>query len=128
MNELYWVANYSDGSKFEKFNSEGKERRYEEIDRDRLVRFDLLEVGTNHPVYSLYIREGQRLIYRRRTLVTITGGVEKNRVIIYLVGYQQTIMTPSGPRTIVVLNYIHEDGSISLDGARNNLELLDFEK
>lgn len=118
MKELYWVANYIDGSKLTQFEG-GVEKKYVDIDRDNLVRFDLLDFDTNKPVYSLYLHDGQKLIFRRRTLMQIG----KPPVIIFLVGYQLTVLTNSGPKNIVVINYIHEDGSISLDGTRDNLEL-----
>ena len=49
------------------------------------------------------------------------------RVIVYLVGWQMNIFTNSGIKNMVVINYIHEDGSIALDGSRNNLQLLEIE-
>lgn len=123
--ELNWVAIYEDGSKLEQF-SEGKENKYKDIDRERLVRFDLIERATNKAVYSLYLQDGQRLIFRRRTLKPLDA--KKPDVVIFLVGWQQTILTNSGPRNITVINYFYPDGSVSLDGARNNLELLKHEQ
>ena len=122
MRELYWIANYSDKTVLRQF-FDGKENSYQDIDRNRLERFDLLDWDTNKPVYSLYLREGQRLIFRRRTLKQIG----KPDVTIFLVGYQIIVFTEGGPKSIVVINYLHEDGSIALDGPRNNLELLSFE-
>lgn len=124
MRELYWVANYSNGEKFEQFSTEGLERKYEDIDREKLERFDMLEKGSNKTVYSLYLREGQRLIFRRRTLIDVASG---KRVVIFLVGYQMTVMAMGGPKNLIVINYLHEDGSVALDGARDNLQLLNFE-
>lgn len=120
--ELYWVANYINDTSLKQFQ-DSKEMKYEDIDRERLVRFDLIDKITDKPVYSLYLRDGQKLIFRRRTLKKIN----RPDVVIFLVGYQMTIMTNSGPKNIVVINYLHPDGSIALDGPRNNLELLDFE-
>lgn len=124
MKQLYWVANYKDGEKFEQFTPDGLERRYADIDREKLVRFDMVDKDTKKAIYSVYLREGKRLIYRRRTLVPIG---QQARVTIYLVGWQMSVATTSGINNIVVINYIHEDGSIALDGSRDNLELLDFE-
>lgn len=119
---LMWVANYDDETKLYQFES-GKENKYVDINRDRLVRFDMVSRDTNKPIYALYLREGQQLIFRRRTLKRIN----KPDVVIFLVGYKQTFMTLSGPRSNIVINYIHPDGSISLDGSRDNLELLPLE-
>ena len=127
MRELYWVANYSDKTRFEQFNAEGKERKYADIDRGRLVRFDMVDKETNKAVYAMYIHAGQRLIFRRRTLKQISReGI--NTIVVFLVGYQETVMTLNGAKNITVINYIHPDGSISLDDHRNNLEMLDFER
>jgi hypothetical protein len=125
MIDLYWVANYEDGNKLEQFSPEGKERRYADIGRDKLTRFDMVEKKTAKAIFSVYLRQGQRLIYRRRSLINMNGG---ERVIVYLVGWQMTVMTNSGPRNITAINYIHQDGSIALDDSRDNLELLDFER
>jgi len=124
MKNIYWVANYKDGSTLKQFEGD-IENKYQDINRNALVRFDI--ISNNKPIYSVYIRDGQQLIYRRRTLIKI-GSEKEKRAIIYLVGWQSRVMTLSGPKNITVINYIHEDGSISLDGPRKNLQLLDFEK
>jgi hypothetical protein len=120
--ELTWVANYEDGTKLEQFQ-DGKEMKYADIDRDRLVRFDMIDVATKKPIYALYLSEGQQLIFRRRTLKQF----KMPDVVLFLVGYKITFMTNIGAKTHVVINYLHPDGSVALDGARNNLELLPFE-
>ena len=132
INELYWVANYIDGSKLTQYEGVTgfdyeKENKYADIDRDRLNRFDLIKTETGKPVYSVYVHEGQKLIYRRRTLRPVIPTPQNPVTIIYLVGYQMNIMTNSGIRNFIVINYIHEDGSIALDGPRNNLQLLPLE-
>lgn len=119
---LMWVANYDDETKLYQFEA-GKENKYADINRERLVRFDMVNRDTNKPIYAMYLREGQQLIFRRRTLKKIN----QPDTVIFLVGYKQTFMTLSGPRTNIVMNYIHPDGSIALDGSRDNLELLSLE-
>lgn len=123
--ELEWVANYIDGTKLRRFRPEGGENKYADIDVDKLERFDLVNTQTKKVVYALYLREGQKLIYRRRTFRRMDGSPD---VVVYLVGYNMTIMTNAGPKAIIVINYIHPDGSIALDGPRNNLKLLAFEE
>lgn len=124
--ELNWRAVYDDDTVLNQFEGEGenrKENKYKDINRERLVRFDMVNPATGKAHYALYLREGQQLIFRRRTLKKIN----QPDTVIFLVGYQQTVMANTGPLNQVVINYIHPDGSIALDGARNNLELLDFE-
>jgi hypothetical protein len=122
--EMYWIANYEGGSKLMQFEN-GKENKYGDIDREKLERFDMVESATDKIIYSMYLRDGQKLIYRRRTLKRLDGTPD---AVIYLVGWQMTMMTNSGPRSIKVINYFHPDGSIALDGDRDNLELLSIEQ
>lgn len=121
---LEWRAIYIDGTQLTQYNENGTENKYQDIDRANLVRFDLLKKDTKHTIFSVYLREGQRLIYRRRTLVNMGNG---SKTLVYLVGWQQTVYTNAGPKNVTAINYVYEDGSIALDGARNNLELLGHE-
>ena len=124
--ELTWKANYQgeDGKLSDEFlaqfNDDGTENKYKDIDRFRLARFDMLNEDKK-VVFSLYLRKYQRLIFRRRTFIKVTTN---EKVIVYLVGWQQTITTPVGQRNVTSIAYLHEDGSVALDGHRNNLELL----
>lgn len=129
--DLYWRAVYEDKSflmQYETKKGKQVENKYPAIDREKLVRFDLLDFETNKAVYSLWLNEGQKLIYRRRTLKEVNFRTHQiKNYVVWIVGYQHTIMTGSGPRNFVVCNYIYEDGSIALDGARDNLELYPIE-
>lgn len=125
--DLYWRAVYNDNSEFHQYNEDGSENKYFDIDRERLMRFDLLDKATDKPVYALWLNTGQQLIYRRRTLKPVIPTPENPEQVIFLVGYKQTIITPMGPHSIVIINYIYEDGSVALDGARDNLELFPIE-
>ena len=123
---LTWKAIYEDGESLSQYNEDKTENFYKDIQRQKLVRFDL--VNGEKTVHSLYLREGQRLIFRRRNFIRLSKDKEE-RHMIYLVGWQMTIITASGQlKNIAAINYIHEDGSIALDNSRDNLELLDFEK
>lgn len=124
--ELYWRAVYSDGEELLQYEG-GKENKYPNIDRERLQRFDLLDFMTNKPVYSLWINEGEQLIFRRRTLKPAVPSPTRPEQVIYMVGYKYTYITNSGVRNRVIINYIYEDGSVALDGARDNLELYPIE-
>lgn len=125
---LSWKAVYYDDSELLQY-SDGVENRYKDIDRDKLKRFDIINEDKKKTILSVYFPkdENRQLIYRRRTFVEM-GPEGQKRVIVYLVGWRQTYMTLVGPRNQIVINYIHEDGSISLDGARDNLEILKLEK
>ncbi len=122
---LTWRAVYKDKKALPQYNADGTENAYKDIDRYRLGRFDLLNEDEKI-VYSVYIHTGQRLIFRRRNLITLgrIGLEERSRKIIYIVGWQMTIKTPEKLRNITSINYIHEDGRVELDGSRSNLELV----
>lgn len=122
---LTWRAVYRDNKALPQYNADGTENAYKDIDRYRLRRFDLLD-GDEKIVYSVYIHTGQRLIFRRRNLITIgrVGLGEKGRKVVYIVGWQMTVKTPTKLRNIASINYIHEDGRVELDDSRSNLELV----
>lgn len=122
---LTWRAIYRDKKYLPQYNDDGTENGYKDIDRYRLVRFDLL--AGEEPIYSVYLNKDQRLIFRRRNFIKL-GPQGEERHIIYLVGWQMTLKTNQGYRNITALNYLYEDGSIALDDERNNLELVDQEK
>lgn len=126
LHDYYWVANYFDGSKLSQYETKnGKqiENKYPNINREQLERFDLVDYETNKPIFSLWIHEGQQLIYRRRTIRPVIVTPQRPIQIIWLVGYQHKVFTPAGLQSFKVINYIYQDGSIALDNDRSNLEL-----
>ena len=119
---ITWKAIYNDGSCLTQYNADGTENRYEDIDRYKLSRFDLYKNADidKTPFYSLYLRHGQRLIFRRRNFISTNG----ERHMIIIVGWQKTYDTKPLPTNATAINYIYEDGSIALDDSRNNLQLI----
>lgn len=130
--ELSWRAMYHDGQgkltgeSFVQHDGD-KENKYADIDRWRLGRFDLLN-AQGQIVFSLVIRKDQNLIYRRRTIRPLMGGTVDDIKVVYLCGWRQTVTTPKGQKNIMSIAYIYPDGSIQLDGAKDNLELLPDER
>lgn len=125
---LYWKAVYQKDGELDEneflsqFKEDGTENKYADIDRWRLGRFDLIRHEDNKAVYSVYLHSDQRLIWRRRTFKDLHSGEIKQ--VMHVVGWVMTIQTPKGPKNVYAFNYIHEDGSISLDDHRENIELL----
>lgn len=118
---LTWKAYYNDDSSLTQYNEDGKENKYKDIERHKLTHFDLInEAGKK--IHRTALHDGQRLIYRRRNFISL--GNTEERHLIYLVGWQMTIITPAGEKNITAINYIYEDGSVALDGHRDDLELL----
>lgn len=128
--ELYWRAVYNDGTflmQYEMKNGKQIENKYPNINREKLERFDLLDYTTNKVVFALFIHEGWKLIYRRRTLKRFNANQQFPDQVIWLVGYKEDILTNSGIRSRKVINYLYEDGSVALDDERENLELYQIE-
>src|SRR5215469_8895217 len=89
LHDYYWKAVYNDGSilpQYETKNGKQVENKYTDIDRDRLERFDVIDYETNKPHFSLWIHDGQQLIYRRRTLLPVSTKYPVQ--VIWMVGYQ----------------------------------------
>ena len=99
--------------------------RYEDIDRSRLASFCL--VRDCETVFNMILQEGQRLIWRKRTVITPGVGEQ----VWHLVGWQKTIQGEN----IQCISYIkEEDGYVLMAGEwqgdhvlMGNVELLDFE-
>jgi hypothetical protein len=107
---MNWEARYNDGTVLPKFNDDGSENRYEDIDRGKLESFALfMEIdGVNHPAIELHLDPGQNLIYRRR-VEKRSDGVE---FVVYLVGWKMQV----GGETVQSIAYISEAGEVHLAG------------
>lgn len=114
---LTWKALYVGGETLSQYNEDGTENKYRDIERHKLINFDLLDVN-GKTVHRTFLREGQRLIFRRRNFIRLSDQSEQQKHMIYLVGWQMTLLTMGGPKNVTALNYIYEDGSVALDDAR----------
>jgi len=118
---MFWKAIYNDGGYLSQYNEDNSENSYKDIDRTKLSRFELYDL--DKLVFCLHIKEGQRLIFRRRNFIEVSEKGEKRWQVI-LVGYQYNDATGKNHK---VLNYIHENGLIELDDHRDDIQLLEFE-
>jgi hypothetical protein len=117
-----WRAVYTDGKYLD---AKDAEKGYADIDRTRLASFCLLKEDT--VVFQLSLQPGQRLIWRKRTVITPGAGEQ----VWHLVGWQKTIQGEN----IQCISYIkEEDGYVLMAGEwqgdhilMGNVELLDFE-
>jgi len=97
-----------------------KENKYQDIDRNRLTHFAILN-EVNKPILVVeFERPTQKFIYRRRTFMDMQGNVKG---VVYLVGWHENIKG----QNIKVINYIYPNGKIILAGAKDDLELLECE-
>jgi len=119
MRNLTWKAHYHDGEILSQFSPDGSENGYHDIDRNRLSHFALYE--NEKAVFSVRLHDGQRLIYRRRSIMQGSGNLVG---VVYLVGWQ---MTYKG-KNIKAINYVYGDGAVELDDDRSDLNLRPYEK
>ena len=114
-------AVYTDGT----YKELTKGARYEDIDRSRLASFCLMKDGK--AIFHLVLQQGQRLIWRKRVIVT-PGGREQ---VWHLVGWQKTI----GDENIQCIAYVKDDDGYVLIAGQwegehilmGGVELMDFE-
>ena len=117
---IYWKAVYKDGTSLTQFEEDGKENKYPDINRSKLVAFEIRKAGIEDKpdklLFKLFLDPGRRLIYRRRLLDKMKFGKANpefvSREIIYLVGWQATI----GGRNVQDIAYVFEDGHVELSG------------
>jgi hypothetical protein len=121
MNTITWRAVYTDGSYLD---AKDAAKGYADIDRTRLASFCLLK--EEKVIFHLVLKPDQRLIWRKRTLLT-PGAPER---VFHLVGYQKTIKGEN----FQCIAYVDEDGTVIMAGEwegdhilMGNVELLDFE-
>lgn len=112
MNEYNWIAHYDDGTTI----AEKEGKTYRDIDRSRLKTFQLFD--NENLKFSLTIHDGQRLIFRRRKTVNMSG---QTTDVTYLVGYQ---FNDSTGKNYKVISYVHNNGMVELDDDRSDLVVL----
>ena len=108
---MLWKAIYSDGTELNQHEN-GQELSYYKIDQSKLKFFSLINNGK--VVLVLHIFDGRKLIYRRRVMIHQHTGEQE---VIYLVGWQKNI----NGENVQSIAYIHEDGTIVISGAFNEL-------
>lgn len=79
-----WEVEYKDGTLFSQIGHNGGKNAYEDIDRDRLAVFRLLDRDIGNTILMMKFEPGQKLIWRRRTDLI-------NDTVVHLVGKKQTI-------------------------------------
>lgn len=111
---MQFRALYKDGTNFEWDDDISNGKGYDKIDRTKLVGMELYHEGSL--VHRLHLEDGQRLIYRRRPLFSMTNVLKG---LVYLVGYQETVQ---GKNRQAILG-IFADGHTELIGSWKNAPL-----
>lgn len=131
-----WEAVYNDGTSLWECNSKGQViNKYSDIERKRVTQFRLYKTDerldnelmkTLKPVYTIDIKEGRRLIWRKRRHQRLLESTPF--LTIYIVGWQETI----DGRNVQSIVYIYPDGRTELSERKSNGELdvvlFDFEE
>lgn len=133
MPELKWRAVYRDGTYLHQEGS-GHEPagRYADIDRKRLVQFELCDPADGgRAVARVILQPGRRLVARRRTCITVTPEGQQARHF-WLLGWQELGWADSqGTRNRQAIMTVWEDERqpVTLSGARgdDDIVLLDCE-
>jgi len=112
---LSWKAVYKDGSMLPQLRKDGKENKYEDIDRDNLEFFELLK--GEKLIFKLHLEPGRRLIVRRRTIGNFFDPSVND--VVWLVGWQWN----ANGRNVQDLAWIFEDGHVELTGRFKNCPL-----
>jgi hypothetical protein len=108
---LSWQCVYTDNTVLNQYNEDGTENSYTDIDRSKLSEFRLFDEA-GELKFSLVLDEGQRLIYRRRVFKTLNNGDDNSEVVVYLVGWQDTV----NGKNVQAISYIREDWPVVMGG------------
>lgn len=108
---MRWRAVYSDGGELWQ-EKDGKTAKYADIDRSKLMFFDLVEDDVVK--YRLFFDDPKkRLIFRIRTVMRAGEGLQR----IVLLGWQKTVKEGN----IQAVMYIHEDDRVLFASAWDKL-------
>lgn len=121
MGEITWQAVYSDDTVLSQVGDDGSRHTYGDIDRARLVAFDLWRDG------ALLVRVDmrgdsngevgeKRLIWRMRNWLRGDGGHDR----VHLVGWQRTVKG----RNVQAICYVFDNGAVVLGGQFNERDPL----
>jgi len=107
----YWKAVYSNEESLSQFSDDGSENKYPDIDRERLMRFELYR--NNALAVVFHLNGHKKLIYRMRRAMNNRGEEET----VYLAGWQDK----QNGRNVQMLMFLFEDNHIEIvDRFREN--------
>jgi hypothetical protein len=72
-----WVAYTRDGGSVSQVAASGEKNAYEDLPLDNLSSFEIWDWRMNQRVLLVNFKKGERLVWRRRNLVTPGGGVQE---------------------------------------------------
>ena len=127
INSITWRVVYVDGKAKLEHNADGTTNRYEDIDRYRMKRFDLLD-GEGKRIFSVFPRFGRQLIFRRRRFFKGTPGENNpNQWTVILIGWHERITVGGGAHSAKSIAYIYPNKVVDFDNARSDLVIREQE-
>lgn len=107
---VQWSATYRSGETLRQVSPDGSTMSYDALpNRDEIVTFDLVDLDSGRKIFTLHLDAGQKLVYRRRTL--ISPGVRTE--IVYVVGWRRSI----GDVNVQSIAYVFEEtGAVEMAG------------
>lgn len=81
---MSWTAYYANGTQLDQYPDDGSTNTYNDIDREKLVKFSL---SVFDKTFTVAIEDGRRLIYRKRVM----KNPGKPDTVIHLLGWQKTV-------------------------------------
>ncbi len=81
-----WVAYDNEGGSVSQIAASGQKNSYEELPLDNLRSFELWDWERNERVLLVVFKRGERLVWRRRSLMTPGGGIEETCHIVGKIG------------------------------------------
>src|SRR5437660_450428 len=108
--KLNWKANYIDGTSLLQTNPDGTSNKYDDIDRTKLINFEIVDTESNKTVFKLHLEPEQKLICRIKSGMNM--GTNEVMWRFMMVGWQQNV----NGKNIQSITYIMEDGRIEQAG------------
>lgn len=105
---MRWKAVYNDGTFLSQYNEDGSENKYGDIDRLKLVQFQL--IASDKPLVIVHLDPAKKLIYRRRVAQHVTGFKAGTKEVVYIVGWQENRRGVS----FQTVCFLFEDGHVEV--------------
>lgn len=105
-----WKAVYNDGTFLNQYNNDGSENKYSEIDRANLSQFLLLRDTKELMVIIYFTRPSQKLIYRKRVAIYISGSKTGTQDVVYIVGWHEN----RNGTNVQMICFVFDDGHVEI--------------
>ena len=105
-----WIAHYNDGSDFSQFDENGNERLFGEIDKDKLISFELVNKDNNDQIlvknFGVLLNSGQFFINSAVLNIEPTINHYKHKLIFFKRNRKTVSARGSLPtRTLYILGF-----------------------